>query len=193
MTSPVGQSSGDFLESQRRIHPLYMGMRATGQPYAPDAFTQMNPVNVAAHVSERLANVTVRGVLGGSVAFTRPDAGNGCVGGPPAAFNARARVLGLFIADASGAPYENLPGIASGQASYYTDGGTYAVSLYETFDLLTGAALEYVTGDEVWSSKNGFITNVQDEDNIYDIKTPVGIVKVAPSPDNAFMIVCLRL
>src|SRR5690606_28853131 len=182
----VGQSSGDFLESQRRIHALYMGMRATGQPYAPDAFTQVNPVNVSVHVSARLENVTMRGVLGGSVAFTRPDAGNGCVGGPPAGFDPRARVLGLFIADALGAPFENLPGVASGQASYYTDGGTYAVSLYETFDLVTGDPIEYVTGDEVWSSKNGLITNVEDDDNIYDIKTPVGIVKVAPTPDNPF-------
>src|SRR5690606_34552137 len=89
MASPVGQSSGDFLESQRRIHALYMGMRATGQPYAPDAFTQVNPVNVSVHVSARLENVTMRGVLGGSVAFTRPDAGNGCVGGPPAGFDPR--------------------------------------------------------------------------------------------------------
>src|SRR5690242_14219803 len=117
MPMPIGQSSGDSLESNRRIQPLYMGLRVSGQPYAPDAFTQHNPCNVAVNVSSQLAGITQRGVLGGTVAFIRPDAGNGPVGGPPAVYNARVRVLGLFIADANGVPFENQPGVASGEAS----------------------------------------------------------------------------
>lgn len=192
----IGQSSGDYLESQRRIHPLYMGLRVSGQPYAPDAFTQHNPCNVQVNVSETLAGITARGVLGGTVAYTRPDAGNGPVGGPPAVFNPRVRVLGLFIADANGAPFENMPGVASGEASYYADGGTYANTLWETHDLATGAPLEYYPGDEVWASKNGLITNVADDDNTYEQgigRTLVAILKFAPAPDNPFMVFCLRL
>lgn len=196
MPLQFGQSSGDFLESQRRIHPLYMGLRVSGQPYTDDAFTQMNPPNVLVNVSTKLDGITVRGVLGGSVAYTRPDAGNGPVGGPPALHNPRVRVLGLFIADALGAPFENSPGVASGEASYYADGGTYAHTLWETHNLNTGAPLVYLPGDEVWASKNGLITNVGDDDNTYEqgsTRTLVALLKFAPAADNPFMVFCLRL
>jgi hypothetical protein len=196
MPLQIGQSSGDYLESQRRLHVLYMGLRVTGQRYAPDAFTQVNPPIVSANVTTKLAGVFTRGVLGSSVAYTRPDAGNGAVGGPPTVFNGRARVLGLFIADAAGVAFENTPSIASGMASYYADGGTYASSLWETFNLDTGAPLVYTTGDELWGSKNGLITNVADDNNTYEqgaLRTLVGIVKIAPEPANPFLVFCLRL
>lgn len=192
----IGQSSGDYLESQRRIHPLYMGLRVSGQPYAPDAFTQMNPCNVQVNVSTCLEGIKTRGVLGGTVAYTRPDQGNGPVGGPPTVYNPRCRVLGLFIADASGVPFENLPGVASGQASYYADGGTYANTLWETHNLATGAPLEYLPGDEVWASKNGLITNVADDDNTYEQgagRTLVAMLKMVPTTESPFMVFCLRL
>lgn len=196
MPLQIGQSSGDYLESQRRLHVLYMGLRVTGQPYTPDAFTQQNPPNVSTNVTTRLSGVSARGVLGGSVAYTRPEIGNGCVGGPPTVFSARARVLGLFIADAAGVAFENLPAVASQMASYYADGGTYASALWETFDLNTGAALVYTSGDELWASKNGLITNAGDDANNYEQgsrRTLVGLVKFAPEPANPFLVFCLRL
>lgn len=196
MPLPIGQSSGDFLESNRRIHPLYMGLRVSGQPYAADAFTQANPCNVTSNVSTTLAGITQRGVLGGTAAFTRPDDGNGAVGGPPAVFNSRVRLLGLFISDANGMPFENMPGVASGEASFYADGGTYANKLYETHNLDTGVALSYSAGDEVWASKNGLITNVGDDDNTYEqgvTRTLLALVKFAPDVNNPFIVFCLRL
>lgn len=196
MVFPIGQSSGDFLESNRRIHPLYMGLRVSGQPYTPDAYTQTNPCNVTINVSSTLAGITQRGVLGGSAAFTRPDIANGAVGGPPAVYNAKVRLLGLFIADANGMPFENMPGVASGEASYYADGGTYASKIYETKNLSTGAPLVYSAGDELWPSKNGFVTNVADDLNTYEQgsgRTLVAILKYAPDPSNPFMVFCLRL
>jgi hypothetical protein len=196
MTLPIGQSSGDFLESQRRIQPLYMGLRVSGQPYTTDALTQSNPCNVLVNVSTTLVDVTTKGVLGGSVAFIRPDAGNGPVGGPPAALNTKVRVLGLFIADARGVPFENTPGIASGEASYYADGGTYINTLWETHDLNTGVVLTYSAGDEVWASKNGLITNVADDNNPYEQgsrRTLVALLKLVPDASNPFMVFCLRL
>lgn len=175
---------------------LYPGLRVTGDKYAPDAFTQSNPPIVTTNVTTKLSGVFAKGVLGGSVVYTRPDAGNGRVGGPPAVFNARARVLGLFLADANGSPFENTPGIASRTASFFADGGVYATSLWETFNLDTGAPLVYTTGDEIWASKNGFITNVADDDNTYEqgaLRTLVGVVKIAPDIDNSHMVFCLRL
>lgn len=192
----IGQSSGDYLETRRRINPLYMGLRVSGQPYTPDAFTQSNPPHITAFASTTLAGITVRGVLGGTVAFTRPDAGNGAVGGPPAAYSTRARVLGVFIADALGVPFESAPGVASGEASYYADGGTYANTLWETFDISTGAPLTYMSGDELYSSKNGLMTNVANDANTFEqgvARTLIGIVKFAPELDSAFLTFCLRL
>lgn len=196
MVFPIGQSSGDFLESNRRIHPLYMGLRVSGQPYTADSYTQANPCNVTVNVSTTLAGITQRGVLGGSAAFSRPDQGNGAVGGPPAAINSKVRLLGLFIADANGVPFENAPGIASGEASYYADGGTYASKIFETHNLNTGVALSYSPGDEVWASKNGLITNIADDDNTYEqglTRTLLALVKYAPDASNPFIVFCLRL
>jgi hypothetical protein len=197
MPLSIGQSSGDYLETQRRIQPLYIsGIRITGQPYSPDAFTQSNPPNVLTHVSTTLTGVRTRGVLGGTVAYIRPDVGNGPVGGPPAAYNTRVRALGLFIADARGVPFENTPGIASGEASYYADGGTFANSLWETFNLSSGAALVYEAGDELYSSKNGLITNVAADNNTYEqglARSLVGLVKIAPDAHNSLMVFCLRI
>ena len=196
MPLPVGQSSGDFLETQRRIQPLYVGLRVSGQPFTDDAFTQRNPPNITLNVSTTLVGVRTRGVLGGSVAFTRPDAGNGPVGGPPSAYNPRVRALGLFIADANGVPFENMPGVASGEASYYADGGTYANTLWETHNLDTGAVLSYLPGDELWASKNGLLTLAGDDDNTYEQgadRTLMGLVKFAPDANNPFLVFCLRV
>jgi hypothetical protein len=197
MPLSVGQSSGDYRETQRRLQPLYIsGIRVTGQPYTADAFTQINPPNVSTNVSTTLAGITKRGVLGGSVAFIRPDVGNGLVGGPPSATNTRVRVLGLFIADALGVPFENAPGVASGEASYYADGGTFANTLWETFNLNSGAVLSYSAGDELYASKNGLLTNVAVDNNTYEQgagRTLIGIVKIAPDADNSLLVFALRL
>lgn len=197
MPLPIGQSSGDYLETERRLQPLFMGgVRITGQPYTPDAFTQRNPANVLTHVSTTLAGITTRGVLGGTVAYTRPDIGNGPVGGPPAAYHNRVRVVGLFLADAEGVPFENAPSVASGQASYWADGGTYSNALWETFDLNTGAPLVYSPGDELFGSKNGLLTNVGADDNTYEQglgRTMIGIVKYAPTAADPFLVFCMRI
>jgi hypothetical protein len=195
MPLQIGQSSGDYAETQRRIQPLYIsGIRVTGEPYTPDALTQTNPPNILTHVSTTLSGVKTRGVLGGTVACTRPDVANGSVGGPPAAYNPRVRPLGLFIADARGVPFENTPGIASGEASYYADGGTFANSLWETFDLNSGEVLTYFAGDELYASKNGLITNLAAD--AYEqgaAITMMAILKLAPDAYNTLMVFVLRI
>src|SRR5690606_12974261 len=101
------------------------------------------------------------GVLGSSIAFTRPDAGNGFVGGPTAAAQtAGFRPLGIFINDAIGNPFENTPGVASGRAPYYAGQGCFGLSLWETQNLNSGAALVYAVGDRLFASQNGLVTNV---------------------------------
>lgn len=199
-----GQASGDFTESSSALRILYVGHRNTfAAELTTDGFTQTNPPVVATNVSATLSSTPKYGVLGGSVAFTRPDAGNGFVGGPLAAAPGAGALapLGLFINDAAGNAYENTPGPASGKGPYVSSQGTIGVQLYETQNLDSGADLTYASGDSVVASLNGYITNVDDQLNGVESAfatadgsgTILGIVKIAPDATLAEVIFDLRV
>lgn len=198
MPLSIGQSSGDSADTTGRVHPLHAGFRSTGLTYAPDAFTQANPRTVALYPSTTLAG-TPSGVLSGSVAFTRPDAGNGFIGGPKAGtgVDARIRPVGLFIIDAQGRPMESISGRGSNVASYYCGAGSsYAVSLYETQNLSTGAALTWSAGDTVYASRNGLLTNLSADayETVAGVTaTVMGLVKIAPDASNTALVIDLRV
>jgi hypothetical protein len=202
-----GQGSGDFAEMSGRIHLFHMGIRNSMGILTADAFTQANPpiVTTAANVSTTLSGISKVGVLGASVAFTRPDAGNGYHGGPVqvgSAYVAGQKPLGLFLNDAVGNAYENTPGVASGRGPYASGQGVVGVSLWETQQQVGGsAALTYASGDELYASVNGLLTNrIEDayEYNVVgqndpDFVTIVGILKVAPDANNSLMVLDLRI
>ena len=201
-----GQASGDFTESSSALRILYVGHRNTfAAELTTDGFTQTNPpiVAAAAAKSATLSTTPKYGVLGGSVAFTRPDAGNGFVGGPLAAAPADGALapLGLFINDAVGNPYENTPGPASGKGPYVSSQGTIGVQLYETQNLDTNADLTYAAGDALVASLNGYVTNVDDQVNGVESAfaaadgsgTVLGIVKIAPDATLAEIVFDLRV
>lgn len=209
MPLSFGQGSGDFRETSGRVQIFHEGIRNSLGVLSADAFTQSNPPVVAttANVSTTLAGISKKGVLGASIAFTRYDAGNGYHGGPvliATAYDVKLKPLGIFINDALGNPYENTPGIASGRGPYLSGKGTVGLSLWET-QVQVGAstALSYSSGNLLYASVNGFVTNkIEDayEYNIAasaqaDIKylTVVGIVKVAPDANNSLMVLDLRL
>jgi hypothetical protein len=188
----LGQASGNFTESNSALRIMHVGVRNTVGQLTADAFTQVNPVsgNNGADVSTAPGLLTtVFGVLSGSIAFTRPDSAlAGAVGGP--AFGAdddqNQRALGCFINNANGNAYTNIPGVASNKGPYVSAQGTYGNKLYETQNQDGGANLDYIIGDELYASINGFITNVNDNDNCHETKsgaisvTVVGILKIIP-------------
>jgi len=170
----LGQASGGWTESSSALRILHVGVRNTVGVLTDDSFTQVNPphVTTAATVSTQV-NTALLGVLSGSVAFSRPDAGGGSnfIGGPLAAPNATVagaavpthRALGVFINTANGNTFENTPGTASGKGPYVSAQGTYGNALYETQNILTGGpgvALVYTVGDALVASLNGYLTNV---------------------------------
>jgi hypothetical protein len=199
MAFSQGQGSGDF-SGQLKANPFYTGTRNSMGQLAPDGFFQSNPPVVLTNVSSTLVSPP-RGVLAGTVAFTRPDAGNGFHGGAKAGtgVDAKIRPLGLYINDAQGNPYENTPAVGSGRCPYYSAQGTYGIGYWETFNLVTGAALTYSAGDSVYASRNGLLTNVDDADNSYEkaaglsTSTLIGIVTVAPDANNTQMVIDLRV
>ena len=198
MPLSLGQGSGDFAETSGRIQAFHVGIRNTVGFLAPDAFTQANPlITTAGTVSTTLSGITQVGVLGASVAFTRPDAGNGFIGGPAGSPYTGRKPLGLFINDANGNAFENTPGVASGRGSYFCGLGTYGVSIWETEDLTGGATLTYAIGDFLYASLNGYLTNNSSGsgDNLVEgaTATILGVVKVAPDADNSLLVFDLRV
>lgn len=172
-----GQESGPGL-NQGALRILYSLIKDTIPVLSSDGFTQANPnvVTAAGEVSTTIPANVKRGVLGGSVAFTRPDVGANAVGGAvqvSSAYVAGTRPLGLFINDAAGNAYENLPAAASGKSPFLR-GGSVGLKLYETQKQTAGSvsgglfsptggtagtALTYSVGDKLYASVNGFLTN----------------------------------
>ena len=196
-----GQSSGDFKETSARVQLLHVVTRNSVGLLTPDAFTQANPPVVTTQKSSTLANVTKVGVLGGTVAFSRPDYGNGYHGGPVAGGLAGLLPLGIFLNDAIGNAFENTPGVASGRGPYVCGSGScVAVSLYETKVQLgggAGAPVSYAPGDKLYASVNGLLTNVEADSYEVDAgataATLMGVVKVAPDANSSLLVLDLRV
>lgn len=199
-----GQSSGDFKETSGRVQLFHVVTRNSVGVLSPDAFTQANPpvVTAAANKSSTLTNVTKVGVLGGSIAFTRPDVGNGYHGGPVApggVYNTGLKPLGIFLNDALGNAFENTPGVASGRGPYVCgSGSSVGVSLYETKQQVGGfVANTWAVGDFAYASVNGLLTNRSLDG--YEVvagataNTIIGIVKVIPDANSALLVIDLRV
>lgn len=170
----IGQASGGFTESSSALRLLHVVVRNTVSALTSDGFTQVNPpiVAVAGTISQSVGmKPTVRGILSGSVAFTRPDVGSNYVGGPVTVAVSgitpqqaeMTRPVGLFINTAVGNAYENIPAAASGKAPYVSAQGTFGNSLYETQALAAvagvaqGDTLRYMVGNELIASCNGYL------------------------------------
>jgi hypothetical protein len=208
--SLLGQASGGWTESSSALRLLHVGIRNTVGVLTTDAFTQTNPpiVTTAGTISTQ-ADTGVLGVLSGSVAFTRPDAGSNFIGGPvePGAPDGLLiRPLGCFINTAVGNAYENLPGPASGKGPYVSGQGTYGNALFESQaldaagPLAAGDDLIYQAGQELVASRNGYLmmrvttqtgapvsldlaTIAAEVANGQAASTQLGILKMAPDSE----------
>jgi hypothetical protein len=170
MGSIGGLASGDFRLSQGALRILYSMQKDTIPVLAADGYTQANPnvvTNVLARSTTLPTNVKL-GVIGGSVAFIRPDSGSNTVGGAVlvnAAYVVNTRPVGLFINDALGNAFENTPGVASGKGPFLR-GGAVGVKVYETQQQTTAgggavgdALTAYAAGQKLYASVNGYLTN----------------------------------
>jgi hypothetical protein len=204
-----GQSSGDFRETSGRVQLFHVVTRNSVGALVADAFTQDNPVVYPSSSvkSTTLTGITKKGVLGGSVAFTRPQAGNNVIGGPSVttgpAFLAGIRPLGIFINDATGNAYENTPGVASGRGPYVSGSGScIGVTIYETQKLQGSGAGDALTayspGQKLYASANGLLTNrIEDAYEYLQGDTTgvtlIGIVKAAPDANTPMLVLDLRV
>ena len=173
-----GNASGDFRLSQGALRILYNLTKDTIPVLALDGFTQNNPNIVTTPALARSTTLPTnvkKGVLGGSVAFLRPDQASNTVGGPVlvgAAYVVNTHPIGLFINDALGNAFENTPGVASGKGPFVR-GGAVGVKIYETqIQTAAGATAVgggavvgdplpvYSLGQKLYASVNGLLTHL---------------------------------
>lgn len=163
----LGQASGGWTESSSALRILHLGIANSVGVLTDDAFTQTNPpIVTGATTITAQVDQTLTGVLSGSVCFARGDAAGGSnfIGGPAAAATANVRPIGVFINNANGNAFENTPGVASGKNPYVSGMGTYGNTLFED-KVLTGAnagnaLTAYTTGQKLYTSRNGYLTNL---------------------------------
>lgn len=198
----LGQASGGWTESSSALRILNLGLANSTAILTDDAFTQANPpIETGAAGITAQVDQTLTGVLSGSVAFARGDAGGGSnqVGGPVAPVaTVNVRPVGVFINNANGNSFENTPGTASGVGPYVCAMGVYGNTLFED-KVISGANIgnaltAYTTGQQLWASRNGYLTNaiaadyaVNASEQVYEgnpatfnVATMMGIVKMPP-------------
>jgi len=189
-----GQSSQDFAAGPSALRIMHLGIRNNIGELSADGFTQTNPSVVTTSASTTLSGITKLGILGGSVCVTRPDAGNGQIGGPPAVPTTTNKPLGLFINDAAGNPFENSPAAASGKAPYVSGQGSYGVRIWETTQqTVTGggsvgdALSAYTAGQYLYCSVNGLLTNrSNDSIEVAASGTAKELAVAVIAPDSSF-------
>jgi hypothetical protein len=172
---------------------LYVGHRVSLGALNNAAFTKSNATG-----NPQLANnqtliqyADTKGVLGGSVAAA---VGSGLIG-PAGAAGPSDAVVGLFINNAAGNPFENSPAAASGVGPYVSGMGVYDVDIFETQDIAGNPITLPQVGEKLYSSQNGLLTT---ERGLAGGVAPagstvIGIVLVAPSGSNMIMRFELRI
>ena len=209
----LGQASGGWTESSSALRILNLGIANSVGVLTDDSFTQTNPPITATGVTAQV-DQTLSGVLSGSVCFSRGDVAGGSnfIGGPAAPGTANVRPLGLFINSANGNAFENTPGVASGKNPYVSAMGTYGNRLFEDSSLADAVALTaYATGQRLWASQNGYLTNalaaddansntqLYEQGNIHAATvqnlqpTLMGVVKMPPDATQGDLVFDLRV
>jgi hypothetical protein len=146
--------------------------------------TQNNYSSAQQLANTRLSSSTPKGILAGSVVKA------GSVAGTVVAGDASSQPLGVAINNAVGYPFESSSGVASGKCPYLHGSGTvFSTDLYETAEVGGGAlVIPYTAGAVLYSSVNGLLTTVAASPAV-----AVGIVLIAPSATDPFMVVQMRI
>lgn len=153
----------------------YPGHRNSLYNLAAGGFTRQN-FGGSTHPSTRITAQTPDGVLGGMWAMASADY--------EADISSNHRVIGMFLNDAVGSPFENTPAVASGKVTVMMGDGEYETDLYET---VTEGNLALATA---WSASLGLPLYVSDFGLLTTENTGspiVGYVTKAPSTGNPFL------
>jgi len=184
----IGEASG--LAPDRGLNILYRVSMNTLMNLTETDLTQANFTNGNAETitNTRLSANTPKGLLAGSVVKCSTTAGavTKAIGA------ASEGALGIVINNAVGYPFESSSGVASGKCPYLHGSGTvFSTDLYETFLQDGSTALAWAAGDAVCASRNGLLTRYAV--NQTSANEVIGIVLIAPSTSDPFMVVQMRI
>lgn len=175
------------------LNILYVGHRVALGALTNAAFTKSNATGNPQLVNNQtlIQYQDISGVLGGSVAAA---VGSGLIGPAGAAGDSDA-VVGIFINNAAGNPFENSPAAASGNGPYVSGMGVYDTDVFETQDVSGNPITLPQVGEKLYSSQNGFLTTVRglSGGTAPAGSTVVGIVLVAPTGSDMMMRFELRI
>jgi hypothetical protein len=148
--------------------------------------------NVQSLANTRLSADTPKGILAGQFVCVGAVSGTvvACTGTNAAPSVLVGRPVGVAINNAVGYPFESSSGVASGKCPYLHGTGTvFSTDLYETCTQAgAGAPITYTPGALLYVSQNGLISSAADSLSIL-----VGIVLIAPSATDPFMVVQLSI
>lgn len=169
------------------LNILYVGHRESTGKLSNVGFTKSNAVGNPQLVNNQtlIPYQDIKGVLGGSVAAIVGDD----VIGPSGTAGSTDKVVGLFINNAAGNPFENSPAAASGIAPYVSGMGVYETDIFETQDTSGNPITLPQAGEKLYSSQNGLLTS---ERGLTGGVAPagstiIGVVLVAPSSSSLLM------
>jgi hypothetical protein len=188
----IGEASG--LAPDRGLNILYRVTMNTLMNLTETDLTQNNYSSTQQVANTRLSANTPKGLLAGSIVKC------GTTAGTVVAANGAAveQPVGVVINNAVGYPFESSSGVASGKCPYLHGAGTvFATDLYETCKWAgAGAPISYTAGEPLYASVNGLLTNFKTEGGALHNETStviIGIVLIAPSASDPFMVVQMRI
>jgi len=181
----IGEASG--IVPDRGMNILERGTMNTLMNLTEDGLTRDNVQRTAqSQANTRLGADTAKGILAGMVVEV------GTVSGTVVAADgtvATGALVGVAINDAVGYPYESSSGVASGKCPYlHGTSSVFTTDLYETRNENDSADLTYNPGDPLYASQNGLLTS-----ETMTNTTVVGVILIAPSQDDPFMAVQMRI
>jgi len=180
----IGEGSG--IVSDRGLNILYRVTLNTVMNLTDAGLTTANTCYNSSASDVRITSDVPSGILAGQVLMA------GTSNGTAVKSDATGAPLGVAINNAVGYPYESMSGVASGKVPYLSGSGSvFSTDVYEVYDSDKATALSYSAGDALYASENGLLTNESDVSGSEG--TVVGVVLVAPSTTDPFMVVQLRV
>jgi hypothetical protein len=151
--------------------------------------------NAQSLANTRLSADTPKGILAGQILTVGTVSGTvvACTGTAATPSILIGRPVGVAINNAVGYPFESSSGVASGKAPYLHGTGTvFSTDLYETVALDGTTPIVYAPGARLYASQNGLFSNIAS--TAVDVAAfVVGIVLIAPSATDPFMVVQLSI
>jgi hypothetical protein len=184
----IGEASGIVPDGGLNI--LYRVTMNTLMNLTEDGLTRNNyGANNQSKANTRLSADSPNGILAGQIIAVGSVNGSvvACTGTNAASTVLVGRPIGIAINNAVGNPFGSSSGVGSGKCPYIHGSGTvFSTDLYETVAQDGTTPLGYTPGAKLYSSQNGMLSTVADSTS-----TVVGIVLIAPSATDPFMVVQL--